>query len=280
MDNSVLKCRRLGNPSQRTPYFIGLLLRQQVLLYVINLVVDKITIFYFIKFVLHCPISFRPRPIKFHDYLPTNQSLYTGMKRSSPAIDPMISYSDAAKSFDAKYYDSMIYGGEERSDDRLVFKIPQTPQPPPPRNTFRGSVESIPSSGYQSDGYNPIDGSYPVGMSNIRQWLKSLRLHKYTYVFNNISYEKMFTMTEEYLKSLNITQGASRKLANCIEKLQTRCELMKQAELSLTQNPNRLVVAEAIKDMESIVSSPMKPMRYQCDTDPGYRLWQVLFLGK
>lgn len=222
-------------------------------------------------FVLHCPSSFSRQPVKFFDFLPTNESRFVGPHRNTSGIEPKILYSDAAK--------NTYYVGEQRTDD--TFKIPQALPPPYPRkSSFRGSVESIPSSGYHSDGYCPIQGSYPVGMCNIPQWLKSLRLHKYTYVFNNMTYERMFTLTEDYLKSMSITQGASRKLANCIEKLKTRCEILEQAELSLTQNPNRTTVAEAIKELESIVSSPMKPMRYKCDNDPGYRFWQVLFLGK
>ncbi len=115
-------------------------------------------------------------------------------------------------------------------------------------------------------------------MGNIKAWLKSLRLHKYTWVFDNVSYEKMFTFTEDYLKSLSITQGASHKLAICIEKLSTRAEVLKQVELNLTQN--RMFVPEAIHEMESMVVSPMKPMRFNCDTDVGYQLWKLINLGK
>lgn len=40
---------------------------------------------------------------------------------------------------------------------------------------------------------------YP-GMSMVAQWLKNLRLHKYVWLFNNVSYEEMMAMDEEYLE--------------------------------------------------------------------------------
>lgn len=115
-------------------------------------------------------------------------------------------------------------------------------------------------------------------MSNIRKWLKSLRLHKYYWVFEGVDYEKMFTFTEDYLKGLQITQGASHKLAICIEKLNTRCDVLKQIELNLSQNPTYM--AEAMYEMESMVLSPMKPMRLNSDTDVGYQLFKVLNLSE
>lgn len=44
-------------------------------------------------------------------------------------------------------------------------------------------------------------GEHP-GMSNVAQWLKSLRLHKYVWLFTNMSYEQMMTMDEKYLEKL------------------------------------------------------------------------------
>lgn len=42
-------------------------------------------------------------------------------------------------------------------------------------------------------------GEHP-GMSTVAQWLKSLRLHKYVWLFTNISYEQMMAMDEKYLE--------------------------------------------------------------------------------
>lgn len=207
------------------------------------------------------------RPIKLNDYLPIKPSpLFTGVNRTIGSID---SFSSITKSY------KPIFGGQERrTDDRSIFKIPLQPVAPTPvhqrSKTISGSVESI-SSGYQSDGF-------PLGMSNIRKWLKSLRLHKYYWVFDGVTYERMFTFTEDYLKELEITQGASHKLAICIEKLKTRCEAIKQVELNLSQN--QMYMAEAIYEIESMVLSPMKPLRLNCDTDVGYQLFRMLNLSK
>lgn len=40
------------------------------------------------------------------------------------------------------------------------------------------------------------------GMSTVAQWLKSLRLHKYVWLFTNISYDQMMAIDEKYLEKL------------------------------------------------------------------------------
>lgn len=40
------------------------------------------------------------------------------------------------------------------------------------------------------------------GMSTVAQWLKSLRLHKYVWLFTNITYEQMMAIDEKYLEKL------------------------------------------------------------------------------
>lgn len=172
-----------------------------------------------------------------------------------------------------------IYG-PPMTDDSCIFKEPRIP-PLSKKQTQKqlvsvsqryGSIESV-SSGYQSDGYR-----YPIGMSNIPKWLKLLRLHKYTKFFDNVTYEHMFTLTEDYFKRLNITQGASHKLGICIEKLKTRSESLRQIELNLSEN--RMGALDAVQEIESMVMTPMKPIRYCDTTDVGYQLWKVLNLSK
>ncbi|XP_037044632.1 protein Smaug [Bradysia coprophila] len=204
----------------------------------------------------------RLRPIKFNDYF----TPFPKTNRFAGNLNPGLSFSDVTQ-FDSFYAGAGQNQPPQRTDDRFIFKIPAVPAPTNHRSqTISGSIESI-SSGYHSD-------STPIGMGNIRKWLKSHRLHKYTWVFENVNYEKIFTFTEEHLKSLSITQGAAHKLANCIEKLNTRAETLKQTGLNLTLN--RMFVPEAVLVMDSIVLSPMKPMRLNCDTDVGYQLWNVI----
>lgn len=42
------------------------------------------------------------------------------------------------------------------------------------------------------------------GMSTVTQWLKSLRLHKYIWLFTNISYDQMMAMDDKYLEKLGM----------------------------------------------------------------------------
>lgn len=42
------------------------------------------------------------------------------------------------------------------------------------------------------------------GMSTIAHWLKTLRLHKYIWLFSNISYDQMMAINEDYLQRLGM----------------------------------------------------------------------------
>lgn len=41
-----------------------------------------------------------------------------------------------------------------------------------------------------------------AGMSTVAHWLKSMRLHKYIWLFSNISYDQMMAINEDYLQRL------------------------------------------------------------------------------
>lgn len=214
-------------------------------------------------------ISFRPtrstdlkRPK--HPMYPTHQARLIDFLPKSPS-HPFTSVDRPIN----KPYPPKMFTYPSNTHDQVIFKTP-LPITRPTNPKHIGSLESI-SSGYYSDGL-------PVGMGNIRKWLKSLRLHKYGWVFDCVSYETMFSFDEEHLERLKITQGARTKLANCIAKLETRYETMKQIELILSQN--EMYVPEAIHEMESMIDSPMKPMRINCDKDVGYQLWKVLNIGE
>lgn len=224
-------------------------------------------------------ISFRPSYLKRPTY-PTYPTPLTPIKRPTrlledthPAQTKRIKCPTYPTHPTLKFGDflrpSVTKTDQRDTHDQVTFKKP-FPITKPTNPIHIGSLESI-SSGYYSDGLS-------IGMGNIRKWLKSLRLHKYGWVFDCVSYETMFSFDEEHLERLGITQGARTKLANCIAKLTTRYETMKQIELILSQN--EMYVPEAIHEMESMVCSPMKPMRINCDKDVGYQLWKVLNIGE
>lgn len=93
-------------------------------------------------------------------------------------------------------------------------------------------------------------------MGNIAVWLKSLRLHKYLWLFTNVTYEQMMEMTEEYLENLGVTKGARHKLVLCIQKLADRVSLLKQLNKELTDGTRPLKVA--LDELTNIVMTPMK----------------------
>ncbi|XP_049700152.2 protein Smaug isoform X1 [Helicoverpa armigera] len=97
-------------------------------------------------------------------------------------------------------------------------------------------------------------GKHP-GMSNVAQWLKSLRLHKYEWLFTNMSYEQMMTMDEKCLEELGVTKGARHKLLLSIKKLSERGAALEGAEAELRAG----LPARALQRLRHVLLSPMPP---------------------
>lgn len=117
-----------------------------------------------------------------------------------------------------------------------------------------------------------------AGMSNIGQWLKSLRLHKYVWLFSNVTYEQMMEMSEEYLSELGVTKGARHKLVLCIQKLAERYSNLVQMESDLTGG--QITVGKALEDLANMVLTPMKPVEQFKDDDVAKQFFKVLSVGK
>ncbi|KAJ0176334.1 hypothetical protein K1T71_008508 [Dendrolimus kikuchii] len=119
------------------------------------------------------------------------------------------------------------------------------------------------------------------GMSTVAQWLKSLRLHKYVWLFSNISYEQMMAMDEKYLEKLGVTKGARHKLLLSIKKLNERQSIVEAVEAELrtcagavgsasnaaaTSNVGAVgsaggmgAMARALERLRAVLLSPMPP---------------------
>ncbi|CAH2244732.1 jg27736 [Pararge aegeria aegeria] len=95
------------------------------------------------------------------------------------------------------------------------------------------------------------------GMSTVAQWLKSLRLHKYVWLFTNISYEQMMAIDEKYLEKLGVTKGARHKILLSIKKLNERSSVLEgvQAELASSNGS----VLRALERLRGVLLSPMQP---------------------
>lgn len=117
-----------------------------------------------------------------------------------------------------------------------------------------------------------------VGMSNIGQWLKSLRLHKYIGHLANMSYDEMMSITEDYLQSLSVTKGASHKLALCIEKLKERYATLVQLEQDFISG--KIQLKTVLEELASIVLTPMKPADDSSPNNVARKFLCVLELGE
>lgn len=119
----------------------------------------------------------------------------------------------------------------------------------------------------------------PPGMANIAVWLKSLRLHKYQWLFTNVTYEQMLEMSEEYLENLGVTKGARHKLVLCIQKLSDRVQLLKQLEAELADGSRPL--KSALDELTNIIMTPMKAINsVPFDEDTATHVMLLLDTGK
>jgi PHAT/SAM domain (Sterile alpha motif) len=123
------------------------------------------------------------------------------------------------------------------------------------------------------------NSTHHIGMGHIGVWLKSLRLHKYFWLFSNMSYEQMMEMTEEYLESLGVTKGARHKLVLCIQKLSERVPLLKQIEKELIDGSRPL--KNGLDELTNIILTPMKPINsVPNDDDVATHVLRVLDCGE
>ncbi|KAI4479023.1 hypothetical protein M0804_011485 [Polistes exclamans] len=114
------------------------------------------------------------------------------------------------------------------------------------------------------------------GMKDVPSWLKTLRLHKYSYLFVTLSYEEMLQLTEDQLAEQGVTKGARHKLALSIAKLQQRYTTLVNLEKDLLQ-PTRdgtqgtsfsqgpILLVNTLDELKTILATPLKPSQ---ESDP------------
>ncbi|XP_025837248.1 protein Smaug [Agrilus planipennis] len=118
-----------------------------------------------------------------------------------------------------------------------------------PPNTMTSSSSETRLQDLQANGNN-----FPL-MKGIICWLKSLRLHKYSWVFNNLTYQQMMDLTEHDLENLGITKGARHKLLISIGKLKERSQNLTELEAEI-MNGGDLIVA--LKKLKGILQTPLQ----------------------
>jgi len=96
--------------------------------------------------------------------------------------------------------------------------------------------------------------------------LKSLRLHKYAHIFEDITYEEMLDLTEEYLARKDVTKGARKKIILCIQKIKERHSILQQLEKEVLQLGRLQYV---LAELKVILMSPIKmPTKKKNATHP------------
>ena len=90
---------------------------------------------------------------------------------------------------------------------------------------------------------------------SVLQWLKSLRLHKYGWVFHNLTYEQMVNLTEETLQMIGITKGARHKILLSIGKLKERSNVITELETEVMNGGDLLC---ALKKLKGVLQTPLQ----------------------
>lgn len=115
-------------------------------------------------------------------------------------------------------------------------------------------TSNIQSSSSESKLEEILKNNFPL-MKSIMSWLKSLRLHKYSWIFHDLTASQMLNMDEEYLIKAGVTKGARQKLLLSLQKLRNRGKLLSDLEIGLMNGSDAY---EALKELKSILQSPMK----------------------
>lgn len=109
-------------------------------------------------------------------------------------------------------------------------------------------------------------------MRDVKNWLKSLRLHKYWHLFCQLNYEQILSLTEENFDSIlesigggSVTQGARRKIILSIVKLRERSNFLASLEQEVMNGAHLLT---AMDELKQILVTPIKV--YHEEEHPSY----------
>lgn len=100
--------------------------------------------------------------------------------------------------------------------------------------------------------------NFNPGMKDVPQWLKTLRLHKYTNLFMNLTYEQMMSLNDKALEIRGITMGARGKILQSVTKLQCRPSIIREAIAQL-ENPKNPECRCPILHLRQFLSTPIRP---------------------
>ena len=78
-----------------------------------------------------------------------------------------------------------------------------------------------------------------ICFSEIREWLKSLRLHKYTKILLEMTYEELLELNDDVLDKKNVTMGARGKILKYVGHIKDRPSTLKQCARELTVSKSK-----------------------------------------
>ncbi|KAK9511494.1 hypothetical protein O3M35_000137 [Rhynocoris fuscipes] len=153
---------------------------------------------------------------------------------------------------------SSVGGGSNQGKTRRFSLSSEQPSVPPPLSPQSSQA----SSGSGSETHLDLAGDLTPHMRDVKNWLKSLRLHKYWHLLCQLSYEQILSLTEENFDSVldsigggPVTQGARRKIILSIVKLRERATLLDNLEQDVMNGGHLLT---AMDDLKQILATPIK----------------------
>ncbi|XP_015911017.1 protein Smaug homolog 1 isoform X2 [Parasteatoda tepidariorum] len=131
------------------------------------------------------------------------------------------------------------------------FDVDHAPLSPQSSVTSSGS-----GSESQKDDNKDVFNQDGTGMKDVPCWLKGLRLHKYSYIFKNMTYEEMMSISEEKLEKMSITKGARHKIVLSIHKLKERQSNLRSLEKDLEEGEG--TIRCALNEVKGMLQTPIK----------------------
>uniref|UniRef100_A0A224XLQ0 Putative rna-binding protein involved in translational regulation n=1 Tax=Panstrongylus lignarius TaxID=156445 RepID=A0A224XLQ0_9HEMI len=163
---------------------------------------------------------------------------------------------------------SSVGAGSVPGKARRFSLSSEQPAVPPPLSPQSSQA----SSGSGSETHLDLAGDLTPHMRDVKNWLKSLRLHKYWHLLCQLSYEQILSLTEENFDSVldtigggQVTQGARRKIILSIVKLRERAVLLDSLEQDVMNGGHLLT---AMDELKQILATPIKA--YHEEEHPSY----------
>ncbi|XP_072164712.1 protein Smaug homolog 1-like [Diadema setosum] len=132
-----------------------------------------------------------------------------------------------------------------------------------PLTTTMSAPPAVNASGSSDDGFHGKGKRNSFleensGMKDVPAWLKSLRLHKYTSLFEKLDYKEMMMLTEKQLEEMDVTKGARNKIMLSIQKLKERQQVLRNLEKDIMSSGSAKNLRNALNDIKNMLITPIR----------------------